>query len=180
MSTCIFVIGNDESGEFGIDSTDNVNNLIPVQSPILKHTNIDKIYSGHQYSIYNDKTNNKWYSSGNNMHGSCIQNKQKENKILNISLIEQIQNENITIKHLFVSPINNTFHGFIITTNNKIFGFGDNKYNQLGIENKNESIYSLTPIQWKYKDNIKYISCSHYYSIALTENGDIYANNMMN
>ena len=72
------------------------------------------------------------------------------------------------------------FHCFVSTKDNKLYGFGRNDKNQLGIHTdtdilcKNKDICEPILVDYKFDDIIKQISCGNLYTIFLVNNGNIY------
>ncbi|KAJ5076416.1 btk-binding protein-related [Anaeramoeba ignava] len=67
---------------------------------------------------------------------------------------------------------NTSFHVFLLNSNQELFGFGDNRFGQLGLvyTTEEEKIQKLTKIQNIPKGKIIDIQCGNAYSIMLIEN----------
>ena len=128
----MYVIGQNESGELGLGNTEAVFKLIEHS----KH-GIKNIICGYQYKIYIDYNNNYW-SAGYNSYGTCSINK-KDDTITKLEPITYFNKNKIKIKKICASIAG--FCTFWITNDNKLYGNGSNKNNQLGIDNKYKYIF---------------------------------------
>ena len=63
---------------------------------------------------------------------------------------------------------------FILSKNNILYGFGWNRYNQLGIKTTESKNYSPLIIKYDFKSVLKSIQCGFRHSVFLTENGNVY------
>eukprot|EP01084_Bolivina_argentea_P028328 52673_1 len=163
----VYGIGSNPYGEFGNGNTTSLNALKPLK--FSNDDNITHIYNGCYFTIYRSDSN-VLYASGDNRYGSCMQDKNSGNKILSLTAIKGLQN--INISKVYCNPISNSYHGFIVSTDQKLYGFGRNNNGQLGINNNTDQ-YKPIYIHWSY-GMIKEIQCSQYDTIILTQNGSVY------
>jgi alpha-tubulin suppressor-like RCC1 family protein len=84
-------------------------------------------------------------------------------------LLNELKDENIT------TVCCGDWHSLALTSNGKVYAWGSNKFGQIGNERDNE--YQLKPIKIeKFEEKtVVAISCGHYHSLALTENGRVYS-----
>jgi len=67
------------------------------------------------------------------------------------------------------------YHTMVLTTFGEVFCFGHNRFGQCGCNNDNES--QLKPVKVTGFDSLKItaISCGRYFSMALTQNGNVFS-----
>ena len=113
--------------------------------------------------------NNRLFVTGYNEYGE-------------LGINESITNIDIIYKHPYFNENNNvniisngigSCHSFIYS-NNILYGFGWNLYDQLGIETNDYSIISPLIIEYNFNDKLIQICCGNYHSLFLTNNGNIF------
>eukprot|EP01084_Bolivina_argentea_P296001 509742_1 len=164
----VYGIGANYNGELGVGETEQYLSELT----LLKWTEeieIKNIFNGYEFTIFVDG-NNECYSVGDNGFGACIQNKSKGNNIKTILKINALKDMNIS--KILCNPWSN--HGFIITQNNSVYGFGRNEEGQLGIGNKNNMFEPTLVNVTDSNELIKDIQCAWDYSIALTNDGKVF------
>ncbi|KAJ5072654.1 btk-binding protein-related [Anaeramoeba ignava] len=146
----------------------NPNELINISS-LIEDTNdriIKDVVSG-EYSIYLLTSNQNAYGIGLNYWGQ-----------LGFDYKTLYKTEKPILMMKNVSKIfsgNSSLHVFLLNSNQELFGCGNNKYGQLGLEEPIEEeikIQKLTKIQNIPKGKIIDIQCGEYYSIMLIEEED--------
>ena len=72
-----------------------------------------------------------------------------------------------------ISQGNSGYHCFIHTSN-KLYGFGSNRYGQLGMITRDDVIESPLLIEYKFKSKLKAIKCGKVHTLFLTIKGNVY------
>eukprot|EP01084_Bolivina_argentea_P249756 418252_1 len=165
----LFIGYNEDSGEFGDGHKEDINTL--TQPEWSKNLKIINVYNGDGFTIYKD-SNGILYSAGKNSCGSCLQSKywwdQCITKATPISLA--LLNN---VKDIYCTGVSDASHGFILSDENILFGYGQNNYGQLG-DGTNINKYKLSKIILNNNNNnikIKEVKCGCYYSLLLLSNG---------
>lgn len=152
----------------------------------LLEYNIDQIYSGAQHYFCIGQRRNKFeggsmiFAWGDNSYSQCgIDSKNK-----------YIENPKMIFKNIFINQISlGNNHSMILTNNNEVLIFGDNRFNQCSMENKNiiklaendniipiiEIYYYIVPIEYLVKNNeiIIKIEAKNDSSMMLTDKKSI-------
>eukprot|EP01084_Bolivina_argentea_P298656 514701_1 len=161
-NTNVFVVGNNLGGGLGLRHTNNVKTI----TQLITDLSIKHIYSGYYYSIYYDGQH--YYAAGNNKEGKCGVNNGGGN-IMQLTKINKLDHS--SIQTVFVNPV--SYSTFYKTENGMIYVSGLNNYHQFGLPNDNKNKFN--PIKIEILKNIKQIATSHYYTLALHEDGSVYS-----
>ncbi|KAJ5075237.1 claret isoform a [Anaeramoeba ignava] len=124
---------------------------------------IEDIVSGYE-SIYLLTSNQNVYGIGSNRYGQLgFDTKALQRTEKPISMMKNVSK---------IFSGNSSNHIFLLNSNQELFGFGDNYYEQLGLGNSipKTKIDKLTKIQNIPKGKIIDIQCGNLYSIMLIEN----------
>eukprot|EP01084_Bolivina_argentea_P173715 300912_1 len=165
----VCAVGNNFSFEFGIGDTHDTyrfKELAPLEWS--NNINIINILSGYEFTIYKDDKN-KYYIAGNNRCGSCMMDKNNGGKSRVLSMINGLHILNV--KNVYCNP--HGYQGFMVSSENKLYGFGHNQQGQLGVNNYTD-MHKLVNVKWEH-GIIKQIQCADNYSTVLTQNGDVYS-----
>eukprot|EP01084_Bolivina_argentea_P264760 448593_1 len=168
----LLFIGPGISYEMGDNNNDDVTTL--TQPTWTKHLKIANVFNGYFFSIY-ETMDGSFYSSGSNVHGSCIQPQGKET-IKTATKIPLISRNNI--KNIFCNAVNGGGTGFILYRNNTLKAFGNNFSGQMGNGTwYDKPTFKLNEIKLNKKIIIKHIkgAGASLYSILLTLSGELYS-----
>lgn len=148
----IYGLGNNKYGQLGLSSKNNY---------FIKEINIDNVLlvkSGAFHTIINTKTG--LYSFGNNLFGQLG----IEEKYLLYVFTPTKINIKLKIKDISCGD----HHTILLTDKGDIYGFGSNKYGQLGIDNYDEDV--TYPIKINLF-NVLNICCGDNHTVVNTEEG---------
>jgi len=148
----IYGLGNNKYGQLGI----SLKNCY-----FFKQIDIEDVLlvnCGAFHTIINTKTG--LYSFGNNLFGQLG----IKDKYLSYVFTPTKININLKIKDISCGD----YHTILLTDNGNIYGFGSNKYGQLGIDNYDEDI--IYPTKLKFS-NVLSICCGDNHSMINTEEG---------
>ena len=164
----VFVYGTNRNGQLGKRS------IIFTRIPqlILNLPKIKQISTGQLYSIIVSK-NNEVFTFGYNEFGQLGLGDDNERRTP--ERVTFYSNGKI-IFPIIKEISGGSDHSLILTENNKIYGFGNNYFGQLGAETDN--VGSSVPIlidTTMITDKIKSIQTGNGYSLILTENGEVYS-----
>jgi alpha-tubulin suppressor-like RCC1 family protein len=156
----IFASGRNNYGQLGFGNNDYVNEFTEIE---WTNGNIKQIICGGEHSfILTD--NNKIFASGRNSFGQL-----GFDHINNIDQFTEIDWTRADIKQVICGYE----YTILLTSDNKIYGSGYNRYGVLGLDNC-AIIYGLTEINWT-SEHIKQIICSNFHTFILKENNKIFA-----
>ena len=125
----VFIIGYNAKGEAGMGYTHEIKQLTELKTNNL----ITKIHPSYRYTIYTDDEFNNILVAGRNKYGQLGLNTNGE-PITTLTPLTFFKDKNIKIKKICVSI--NASTTFFMTTNNEIYGCGENNFDKLGLENK--------------------------------------------
>eukprot|EP00484_Ammonia_sp_Unknown_P027493 CAMPEP_0197032092 /NCGR_PEP_ID=MMETSP1384-20130603/10849_1 /TAXON_ID=29189 /ORGANISM="Ammonia sp." /LENGTH=539 /DNA_ID=CAMNT_0042461693 /DNA_START=32 /DNA_END=1651 /DNA_ORIENTATION=+ len=159
----VYVIGGNHFGEFGLNHTTTLQELTKAN----EH-NISQIYTGYQYTIYQQRRSQRFWSAGYNSYGQCAFNTMKRNEewITACRRIEYFEQQHIHIEKLCCNISGSC--SFWISAQNKVYAHGRNESGQLGLghtkmRNKPTLVASLSSPYLRIVD----IQSAHLYSVAL-------------
>ena len=157
----VFMFGNNEYGQLGIGDEDLSHTSVPqkVDLPPCKD-----VSCGFEFTMCLSETG-EVYSFGRNKNGELgIGN--TEESYYSPQLISSLKDVE------FIES--GGYHTFCKTLNNEVFCWGDNKYGQLGLENRDKQ---NTPILCSSLSNeeVVDIKCGNLFTIVLTSNGDVFS-----
>lgn len=158
----VFTSGKNNYGQLGIFSQYNIK--IPKKVEYLKEIKIKSINVSNNTSFCISDNGNV-YSFGSNLYGELGIGLDTSKSYIPIK-IENLSN----IKEIYTG----NHHIFAIDNHNKLFGWGYNNYNQLGLDS-NDILYNINLIYLPHLINFKYgiilkIAASKYHSLFLTNN----------
>ena len=143
----------------------------------LKTQKIEKLASGDEHALFASE-NGRCYSFGKNDWGQLGLGKEEQKELDKPNLIKPLKN----LAMLDIAA--GRSHSLVMTTapndlsSKVLHGFGSNADNQLGVSSCNTSSSPIT-ISVKgnslFPTNVKKIACGSDFSMALTEDGIVYA-----
>lgn len=134
---------------------------------------VDKISCGFQHSLFLT-SNGDIYGCGKCSRGQLGSlNENKENLVSPQKL--NISNKNINGKIIDIST--GKYHSLFLTDKGKVYGVGNNKFGQLGLNPKtNDFSNELVEIEFDEDVFISKIVCGDNHSLFLTNDGRLYGN----
>lgn len=196
-------IGCNKNGAQGNGTKHNVMHLKKMTT-LPENININNIITGNCGSTYLICDNNtKLFVWGHNEYGSISMDISVIHSIIKVwnlfdnlpkiimdlllSYIDKIGSFKQSLKPCYIynhsvkslSSGIASFHKFLISSNNEIYGIGKNGWNQLGImhNHRQRNIHHCVKINYFTRKNVilKQISTAAAYSIFLSNNGDLYS-----
>ena len=157
---CVWAFGDNLCGQLGLGNDENGREDIPRK--ISELCNIQSVSCGRSFSLCVSVDGNVW-GFGDNSYGQLGVGKIFGDKVAHPVCIENIP---------FIISVHCGYnHSFCISDTHTVFGFGCNKYNQLGIGGSNSK---SKPVLLKKTKNIINISCGREYSVFLSSAGEVY------
>ena len=165
----LYVCGQNTYHELGLGDSKPRNELIP--SAAVKGLFPVQVVAGNEVTAILD-TNGNVYVWGYNVNGSCAHkppgSKSAPSRVMTPRLVRALQNK--LVRRICCS--NGSEHVFAITSTGELWGWGFNKYGQLGIGHKTEAIFEPTRVSGHLRDKaVHHVANSYSHSVALTTEG---------
>ena len=159
----VFGFGNNDCGVCGLG-----HEIVVKEQQIIEELcdkSVIQFYNGMRF-VLALTSDNKLYGWGGNNWGQLARPFTNINRIYKPFLINELTDVNI--KQISCGA----FHTLLLSTDGLVFGWGDNKYGQIGC-GQNDTNELIT--QLKGLPKIKSIHCSMNMSFAVTDNGFVYS-----
>ena len=126
---------------------------------------IQQFINGNDFVLAMNEDNHV-FSWGHNHRGQCARDVTPSNVYLKPQLISQLNDKNIAYICCGV------FHSLALTTDGKVYGWGDNTWGQIGCGDfENDIMCPPVLIQFENNYKMKNIFCDDYSSFTITLNG---------
>ena len=142
MSQIIVVVGSNWAGEFGLNHTDDIEDMVNFTT-VHGNKHIESIYCGYKYTIYANDNHSALYAAGINEHSQCcIQHQDNDDDddddgcVSKLSEINYFQWNKIKIKRVCTNPTSDCT--VWISNEGKAYGSGCNNNHELGVERQND------------------------------------------
>lgn len=166
----IYCWGNNAYGELGIENMRDQHSLILFQLP-KNFLQIKQIRCGRSHSLFVCKKGDCFSVGCNNLGQLGI-----GKSISSISELQKISIPKNTNNEELEELITGSDHCFAITKNRltrkkEIYCWGDNRYGQLGIGNRENQYF---PTVFKFEDDVKQIECGYNHTVLISEKKECY------
>ena len=177
-----YAIGRNSFGEMSLDHFHKVTKKwAKLKDFAMRVHSLHDIYCGHGRFIIKNEYH-KIYSVGKNDRGELglSMDKVRVTKTKRLKQVGMSSYDHINDPVVLISNGKMSKHTFLKTSNNQIFGFGNNHYCQLGNGDKTYDKI-MTPLQlYEVEDifqdiNIVHIECGMLHTLFLTANGEVYS-----
>eukprot|EP01084_Bolivina_argentea_P207333 353753_1 len=122
--TKVVFIGNNSSHQFGRNQPRKCNGF-------CTNKHITKVFFGHRFNLYSNDNLDAIWSSGDNKYNQCGVASPESGTSFRFPQITYFNQHQIKIKKICCSM--NAYTVYFITSDNKVYGVGDNYYNTRGI-----------------------------------------------
>jgi alpha-tubulin suppressor-like RCC1 family protein len=161
----VYCFGHGRFGRLGLG--DYNNRTIP--SLVSNITNVVQISAGENTSLLLNK-NGEIYSFGSNYCGKAGHGSSK------CQLIPTLIPTNYFNNSPIVQISASSCHSLALTIEGNVYSFGYGGHGRLGLgDYKNRTIPTLIPAAYFNNIPVSYVSAGRYYSLILTENGQLYS-----
>ena len=165
----LYVCGQNTYSELGLSDSKPRSELVPAAT--VKGLFPVQVVAGNEVTAVLT-TNGAVYVWGYNVNGSCALKpsgaKTAPSRVVTPRLVSSLQSK--IVRRICCS--NGSEHLFAITSSGELWGWGFNKYGQLGIGHKTEAIFEPTRVSGQLRDKaVHYVANSYSHSIALTTEG---------
>jgi alpha-tubulin suppressor-like RCC1 family protein len=164
----VFSWGRNDYGQLGHGSMNNYFNK-PLMIEVLSNENISTICCGSHHSIALTEKG-EVYAWGQNRLGQIGNGEKCTEELKPIKI-------NIYDEHRIIAISCGSDHSITLSENGGLYGWGSNKYGQLGVSKERLVCYSPTFIKISENKNelaFKKVSCGPYYSLILSTHGDVF------
>ena len=161
----LFVFGNNRYGQLGLGNTDGQITPIEITDSKIKGK-IKKVNSGN-FQTFIETTDNKLFVFGANGNGQLGLG-DKNHRTLPVELAHHTIQGKVKKIHLGAA------HGFIETTDNKLFAVGYNAFGQLGLGDTNDRTFPVEFTDPKIKGKVKNITLGYYNTFIETTDNKLF------
>ncbi|XP_074660176.1 secretion-regulating guanine nucleotide exchange factor-like [Tubulanus polymorphus] len=162
----LFVWGSNAYGQLGLSSQQSL--PVPTLSPLADE--VTDIAAGLRHSLLLTASGDI-YSMGSGRKGQLGLGK-NENKITSPQKVVISDSNSTHVK--FTQLAAGSYHSLVLTDNGVLYGWGCNKFGQLGCDTR-ELISISKPLQIPVSFTVKSIHCGWTHNIITTESGAVYS-----
>ncbi|XP_070528774.1 probable E3 ubiquitin-protein ligase HERC4 isoform X3 [Cardiocondyla obscurior] len=163
-SNIMFCWGSTIHGELGLGGIEDENIFIPREVDFAEANNVDQISCGENYTVVITK-DGQIYSCGNNDYGQLGHEKARKR----LQLISGLD------AFVFRKIACGNCHTLAVNERGRLFSWGSNLNGQLGLNSVDSTERAPRMVKVFGTNVIVQVACGVEHSIALTNNGDLYA-----